>query len=109
MALTVVAVPDSEDVWGKHRVKAFDVTYDSSYPAGGYTVSGATFELRRILGMWFIGRNPAALGYEFVFDDVNSAIRVVVTGAVSGPGTDVPTGTNISTLITRVLVQSTDD
>lgn len=61
MAATITQVKSGEDVWGKHYVKVFDVTLDTSYPnSTGYVIKAQDVGLRVITGVKVIGGNKAA-------------------------------------------------
>jgi hypothetical protein len=103
LAATVVGVPGSDDVWGKHRVKMADITGDSSYPAGGYVLTAAQFGLRNILSVDFIGGNLASLGAAPVWNPTTGKMMLEAAAA------DLTPTTNVSTFTYRALVYSTDD
>jgi hypothetical protein len=53
--------PDPDDVWGRHRVTFWTMTLSgTTYTAGGYAVSGATFGIKSILGMQLIDNTVLA-------------------------------------------------
>lgn len=61
MALTLRQVPDGFDVWGKTKVFAFDVTFDTSYPlTNGYVIQASDVGLSSFKGIQVIGGNKAA-------------------------------------------------
>src|SRR5574341_1172375 len=133
MALTLTKVPDSEDVWGKHRVAMFDLVGDASYPAGGYAITPSQVGMRRIYGVKFVGGNPAAgrliphwdtsagkymLAYPTgggiaspaaLSDPILNAGAVAVTSSaatapiIPGQGKELLAATNVSTITFRAL------
>ena len=61
MAANITQVKSGEDVWGKHYVRVFDVTLDTSYPnSTGYVINAGDVGLRVITGVTVIGGNKAA-------------------------------------------------
>lgn len=63
MALTLIKVPDGFDVWGKTKVFAFDVTFDTSYPlTAGYVINAPDVGLSSFKGIQVLGGNKAAGG-----------------------------------------------
>ena len=87
MALTLAKVDGSEDVWGKHRRVVYDVTLDSSYPAGGEAITAAEVGLRVIEGARFIGFNAAASLMLLAWDPTNGKVIVnyPTGGATAAP------------------------
>jgi hypothetical protein len=83
-----------EDVWGKLRVRAYDVTLDTSYPAGGYGASlgfsaiafgfGPTGVIFGVLPIAYDADGPlVVLG----FDRVNKKLMAFRAGTVTPGGT----------------------
>ena len=97
MALTRVKVPDSEDVWGKHRVVGQSITLDNSYPTGGYSITARDLGWSEITGVIRLGGNAAGAAYHMVYDTVNSKLM-----AFSG-GSEVANATDLSAAVVRVL------
>jgi len=61
MAATLTQVKSGEDVWGKHYVKVFDATLDTSYPnSTGYVINAQDVGLRVITGVKVLGGNKVA-------------------------------------------------
>src|SRR5438445_5233589 len=56
-------------------IQVAKLTFDTSYPAGGYTITPSQFNLNNILGMTEIGTSGVET-LTFKFDAANSAIRV---------------------------------
>ena len=60
MSLTFTRIPDAEDVWGRHKTRAYDVTLDISYPAtDGYVINAQDVGLKYLLGASVLGGNQA--------------------------------------------------
>lgn len=61
MALTLHKVPDGFDVWGRTKVFAFDVTFDTNYPlTNGYVINASDVGLKTFHGIQVLGGNKAA-------------------------------------------------
>lgn len=89
MSLTLTKI--DEDIWGKTRIKWYNILLDSSYPTNGYKSSlgfrPAAFGLKIILGFAVIGFNAAGSGIvQVLFDYTNVALMAFRTaqGTVSG-------------------------
>jgi hypothetical protein len=103
LAATITRVVGSENVVGKLRAVAFDITGDSSYPAGGYAVTAATLGLRNILGMEFIAGNTAGIATTPYYNSQTGKVMFEVGGA------DETATTNVSTFTYRAIVYSLDN
>jgi hypothetical protein len=86
MALTRVTVPDSEDVFGKQRVVSQDITLDTSYPTGGYSIAPASLGWSEIKGVTIIGGNATAGGYKAHWDTTNKKLMVFTAGGFTPEG-----------------------
>lgn len=106
MSVTVVAVGDNKrDVYGATEVAMFDVTFDNSYPAGGYAVVAKTFGLSRpIAGIAFIAVNTAGIVQMFYYNNQTGKIMVLMVGASTAAFADLTPTTNIATMTVRALV-----
>jgi hypothetical protein len=112
LVVTLTGVVGGGDVWGKHRVDIRDITGDSSYPAGGYALTGQTFGLRSIVGMSFIGGNTAAVGIIPYWNNQTNKLQFIYptqTGTSPNVGAEAVAGTNLSTVTVRAIVVSLDD
>jgi hypothetical protein len=100
MALTITKFFDQGfDAWGATDVGLFNVTGDTSYPAGGYAVTGTTFAFRLLGGLTQLANNTAAIGYELWYNNVTDKIQVVLNGAdASGLQVTLGTASGTSTL-----------
>lgn len=94
MAATLARVQEGEDVWGKTRAVTFDVTGDTSYPAGGYAITPADLGLKFIQGAVLIGVNTAGLVY-FASWNLTTGKLAFVTAGAEGSG-------NLTTITLRV-------
>jgi hypothetical protein len=105
MAQTYTRLPDGEDVFGRKRVKAMEVTLDASYPAGGYLIAPGDVGMKFVYGIAVIGGNTASGAYTYTFVAAagkgniggNMALRVF-----SG-GTEVANATDLHTVTLRIL------
>ena len=73
------------------------VTFDASYPTGGYAFTPATFGFT--LGIVGVDPNPSSGAHFVVWDDVNSKLKVF-----TAKGTEVANATNLSTFTCNVEV-----
>lgn len=48
MGLTIARVSGADTTWGNKKVKVRDITFDSSYPTGGESLTAADVGLRKI-------------------------------------------------------------
>lgn len=103
MAATITRVVGSENVVGKLRAVAFDITGDNSYPAGGYAITGATLGLRNLLGIEFIAGNTAGIATAPYYNSQTGKVMFEVGGA------DETATTDVSTFKYRGIAYSLDD
>lgn len=96
MAATIRKVPDTADVTQKSRTQMIEITGDTSYPSGGYPISGPNAGMSRIDGMFTIGSSAA--GYKAVYDYVNKKVLFYSNGS------QVANTTNISSITIRMKV-----
>lgn len=87
MALTRTIVPDSEDIWGKHRVRVEDITLDSSYTTGGYTLNAASLGWSQLDSVEVVAGNSASGGYDFNWDSTNKKLMAFVGAGFTPAGT----------------------
>lgn len=83
MSLTSARIRDGQDVWGMHMTCIRDFTGDSSYPTGGYSLTGTQFGFgtKPLDGVLIIGGNAAAVSYDVIYDNVNKKLQVIGAGA----------------------------
>lgn len=81
MSLTQTRVPDGFDFWGQNQVTIRDFTGDSSYPTGGYSLTGTNFGFgtKLLRGVVCIGGNAASVNYRVQYDNVNKKLLVLST------------------------------
>src|ERR1051325_201033 len=70
MGLTLTRVKDAESVHGNRRAVAWDVTFDSSYLAGGEPLTARQLGLRTVLDVTVMP--PALGGLSFAYDIANA-------------------------------------
>lgn len=61
-----------QDVWGKKRVKVFDIAFDSSYAFGGESLTKASRGFASIDQVVIQAKD----GYTFVYDETNEKVKV---------------------------------
>ncbi len=78
MGLTQTRVLDGFDTWGVHGVTIRKFTGDSSYPTGGYALTGSNFGFgqKPLEGVQVLGGNAAAAAYRFFWDYVNKKLVI---------------------------------
>ena len=86
MALTITAVPGARSVSGTIREEFFDVTFDSSYPAGGEVITARDFGLMALYGICAVGGNATANGAKLHFDHANLKLMVAFAPDPAGAG-----------------------
>lgn len=98
----------ADDVWGRHEVHLFEVTFDSSYPTGGEALDFGPYGVKDSANAryFFQQRAPLTGSYNFVYDRSNEKLLVFVEEAVAAGGPLVEAGntTDLSALIVDVLV-----
>jgi hypothetical protein len=100
MALTITKFFDQGfDAWGATDVGLFNITGDTSYPAGGYAVTAQQFSFRLLAGIDPIGNNTAAFGVSPLYNTTTQKIQLlgVAPGSAGLPLT-LGTVTGTSTL-----------
>lgn len=95
MALTIAtqALDGSQvpRVEGNRRTQTWKVTFDSSYPTGGYAITPANFGLSVAIEWLDVALSSAA--HPVVWDNVNSKLKVF-----TAQGAEVANLTNLSTV-----------
>jgi hypothetical protein len=112
MALTIVRVPNGEDVFGRNYIRTFDVTLDNSYPnSTGYTINANDVGLKNFLGADVIAGNRTSGGYSYIFDtnaspgDSVTALRLRLFWSASGgaaANVEVTNTTDVHLVVLRV-------
>ena len=109
MPLTVVQnqTPQSDDVWGRQRIRVARVTFDNSYAAGGESFKPADVGLSSFT---FVDPQvdasvAAHAGRVIVYDYVNQKLRAFEEEGVAagGPLVETAAAADLSTMVLRVL------
>lgn len=80
---------------GDLRTCAIKITFDNSYPAGGYAITPTSFGLVQIAIVLVPGLT--LLGRKVIWDSVNGKIKLYTTAADGvGAATDMTAATDIS-------------
>jgi hypothetical protein len=100
MSVSIAKVSGADTVFGNQRVKVRDITFDSSYPTGGESVTASDVGLKKVL--YAIPTVQAVGGTQNVanvyYDPTNAVLKVFdETPAEAGNGQD------LSTLVVRVV------
>lgn len=87
--LTIARVLDTDFTFGNLRGAVKDITLDTSYPTGGYALTGTALVGSGItlLGVQFMGGNNVAGGYQYAYDNVNKKLMVFRAGGFTPAGT----------------------
>jgi hypothetical protein len=93
MGLTIT--PITRSVFGNKRVVLADVTFDSSYPTGGESITPAVLGLSDIDAIFTNG----AKGWGVVYDKANA--KLMAYGSTAG--TEITDTTNLSALVVQIL------
>lgn len=94
MGLTIAKFGDQYfDAWGEMDVGLLTITGDSSYPAGGYPVTGPNFGFRLLAGVVSLAAATAgALGLIPIYNSLTQKVQVVSPTA-GGTGLPLTLGT----------------
>jgi hypothetical protein len=110
MAITLNAVAGGEEVSGKVRGRYYDVTLDTSYPTGGYSIDPKSVGLLVIYGVEIVGSalvSGAAKTTDFlpVWDFKTSKLQLFqdLAVAAAAPFGEVAAATNVSTRVYRLV------
>jgi hypothetical protein len=106
MALTVANVDSfSDDVFGRHKVRIVEVTFDSSYASGGESLTPSDVGLSDISIVLISPDANALEGYVVAYDYTAEKLMVFEEEAVAAGGPLVEEGAvNLSTLVVRLLI-----
>jgi len=78
---------DGEDVWGRRRCAFWTMTLSSTtYTAGGMVVSGSTFGLKAVLGMWHVANvtlPSSTTSYVFYYNSTTGGVQLFVSNTSS--------------------------
>ena len=108
MALTISNVNAiADDIWGRHKVRIVDVTFDSSYPTGGESFTAANVGLAELHMVLSIPK-AATTNHVVQYDYTNSKLKVLgveqdADGATVEPLDEETNTADLSTLVVRVL------
>ena len=86
------------------KVAVRDVTFDSSYPTGGLALTPTDFGFKELFAV--IAEPKSTGGYQFVYDFATQKLLAYWgdnAGGASGPLIQVTNGTNIATVVARVV------
>jgi hypothetical protein len=83
------------------KFREVDVTFDTSYVAGGYLISATQLGMSTVFGV-IITSNPS--GYVLEWDAVNSKVKVYRVNTTAAALAEVPAATNLSGITARLLV-----
>lgn len=97
IAIGKVNLDSADHVVGNHREKIVDVTLDSSYPTGGYTLTQA--QLGIDWKPYFILAVPTTTGHDAVYNYSTGKLMMF-----SG-GTQVTNATDLSAVVLRVIAK----
>lgn len=105
MALTIADAHPQHPRLSLGRVagRAAKITFDSSYPTGGESLTAGELGFSEL---FFVLPSPRASGYVVQYDYANGTLKVYVEEAVAagGPLVEVANATDLSALVVDVLV-----
>ena len=105
MAISAVHVQGTRNAEGRYWSTIVDITLDSSYPTGGYSIQPKDVGMGlTIFGMEVIGGNATANGRKAHWDTANGKLMLAQDAGAAGAMAEVPNATNVSTLTYRVKV-----
>lgn len=110
MALTIAAVRGARSVSGTIREEFFDITFDTSYPTGGYAVTARSFGIGAALfgiaevGQGLVAGTATTVSYKLTYDPGTGKIQLFVSAADTVALTEVANTTNLATRKIRVRV-----
>jgi len=104
MALTIATssagVEFERGVPGDMQYRVFEITFDSSYPTGGESMTAADIGFSKIEFITFAGGDG---GYVFDYDFANSKVIVYRSAGSAAALGQVPNTTNLSAITTRAM------
>jgi hypothetical protein len=98
MAISAVNVVRGDS--GAFIVSIDDITLDTSYSSGGYSVAGVV-PLNSVLGMVCVGGNTASLGYVPVYSTTTGKLLIYVASSSATPLVEFAS-TDLSALTIRM-------
>jgi hypothetical protein len=104
MAVTKTRLRDGYNVEGKFASQIVDVTFDSSYSAGGESILPSEVGLKKIYGAVILGvKDTTSAGYHIVWDyDSNKLIAMIGDSDGVADGPFVEASGNLTTVTVRV-------
>lgn len=108
MALTIAKVTGADHTDGNKRIKVRTITFDSSYPTGGESLTAADVKLRKIEFVSDgVARNTAGtLAVNTSYDYTNSKLFAYETaGTVDTAHKEVTNATDLSTYSVRLRIE----
>lgn len=101
MAASLATVVRNSRMIPNMVMRLVDVTGDTSYPAGGYSISAADVDLKNI----FVAIPVAVNGYEVDWDVANGKLKLFKNSGTptSNPMVEVTAATNVSAVTVRML------
>ena len=110
MALTITPVRGAHTVGGTMRGEMFDITFDTSYPTGGYAVTARDFGIGAAIfgiieaGQGLVAGTATTVNYKLGYDPGTKKIQLFVSAADTVALTEVAAAVNLATRKIRVLV-----
>ncbi len=95
--MAVIATQKYYGVIGDRRLWIGDITLDTSYPTGGYSLSPSLFGMGSVIDNVDVGD---AGGKPYEWDGVNNKLK-----AYSAVGTEVANATSLATVVVRAEVR----
>lgn len=110
MALTLQAVRAGQATPGQFREAVWDITFDTSYPTGGYAVTAHDFGVgRELMGITecaqgLVAGTVTATSYKLTYDPGTKKIQLFVSAADTVAFGEVAAAVNLATRKIRVRV-----
>ena len=102
MAATIADVtPVSVNVSGRLQTKFVQITGDSSYPTGGYSLTPGMLGLTAIVGVVF--SDASALGVQATYDYSAQKVKLFWCAGAGAVMAEVSNATNVSTAVLRAV------
>lgn len=107
MALTLTAVANGAYVVGNKKFRTYDVTFDSSYPTGGESLTPANVGLKKIVQVigdgTFTATEGGTTGVQVSYDYTNKKLQAFWGNAGTASVAPEVTGTtNLATQVGRL-------
>jgi len=107
MALSI-GLPEKEGVLGDLKYQVRVLTFDSSYPTAGEPLTAGDLGLSNVIALIDLGpavaETPITKRVALAYDDVNATLQAYGSTASTTYTAEVPSTTDLSTVIQRVLV-----